>query len=155
METSQDDKHVNEFEEIEVFKDTKYWFKKDFQTIKRSFSSTIKNAPFIFIASIVFSFLMSGIGGNRTLENTLAYTLVFFPISLLGYAMFYVMIKKGYEIDPYEGAHIDTPQHANRFSINYILSSNMSKGRKIIFLFRLALYFLMIAGLLLAVFHKR
>ena len=63
--------------------------------------------------------------------------------------MFHVIATKGYDIDPYAGTHINTPHHANRFSVNYILSSNISYGRKIMFLFRLVIYALLVVGLLL------
>lgn len=155
MGDSEDQRHVNEFGEIEVLKDTKYWFKRDFQTIKRSFFSTIRNSPFVFIVAMFFSFLMSGLGNTKVgLDNILAYTLIFFPISLLGYFMFYVMIKKGYDIEPYVGTHINSAEHTNRFSVSYVVNSNMSTGRKTMFLVRLALYFLMVIGLLLSVFQK-
>lgn len=155
MENSKDLKHVNEFGEIEVLKDTTYWFKRDLQTIRRSFVSTIRNSPFVFIIAMFFSFLMSGLSTTKVgLDNILAYTLIFFPISLLGYFMFYIMIKKGYEIDPYVGTHINIAEHTNRFSVNYIVNSKMSTGRKIMFLIRLALAFLMVIGLLLSILQN-
>ena len=65
--------------------------------------------------------------------------------------MFHVIATKGYDIDPYAGTHIDTSQHANRFSVSYIMSSNMSTGRKVMFLLRYTMYVLLVLGLLLNV----
>ncbi len=149
----EDSQHTNEFGEIEAFKDTEYWFKKDFQTIKRSPTATLKAIPLILLATYLFSLLMTQLGGTGAdFPLAFIYSLVFSPIFLLGYLMFHIIATKGYDIDPYAGTHINSPQHVNRFSVSYIMNSDMPTGRKIMFLLRYAFYVLLAIGLLLNVF---
>lgn len=132
--------HTNEFGEIEAFRDTKYWFRRDLQTIKKSSIITFNRSPIIFLATILFSFLLSvsfnDIG--KDLGTLFANALSFFPIFLLAHFMFHVIFTKGYNVHQWWGTYIDNPKFEKRFSIKYILDSKMSKGRKIIFLLRLA-----------------
>lgn len=157
-QNQKDTEHTNEYGDIEVFKDTKYWFKRDIQTIKKSFIATFKFSHVILLITFVFSFLITRTGNTLlNFDDTLLYTAVLSPIFLLGYFIFYVIATKGYDIESYEGTHINIPEHARRFSIGYILRSNMSAGRKALFLLRLAFYIMLIIGLLLnafAIFKK-
>lgn len=149
----EDFKHTNEFGEIEVLKGTKYWFKKDFQTIKKSFKSAIKYSPIIFMVSLIIAVFASNFN-YKNIETIIYYTIIFFPITVLGYLMFYVIFTKGYDIDPYGGTHINSPEYSNRFSVGYILNSNMSGKRKVLFIVRLAFYLLIVGLLIVSAVRK-
>jgi len=155
MSEEKDLENVNEFGEIEAFKGTKYWFKRDLQTIKRSFVSTIKFSPIVFLTTLAFSALMTLFDNPKiNFYVAISYTVILFPIFLLGYLMFNVMVTKGYDIDPYAGTHIKTTKHANRFSVTHILRSDMTGRRKALHLLRLAIYILLVVGLLLNIFYS-
>ena len=140
--------HTNEFGEIEAFKDTKYWFKKDLLTIKKALKKVFKISPLIFLIALIFSSSITFLyNGSLNFFLIFIYLLILFPVFLLAYMMLYVMINKGYEIDAYEGTYIDTPKHDDRFSLDYLLTAKMSKKRKAIHIVRLAIYSFMTFGL--------
>lgn len=148
-------KHANEFGEIEAFKDTKYWLKRDLQTIKKSLITTFNRSPIIFLVTILFSFILSVSFNDmgKDLGTLFTNALSFFPIFLLAHFMFHVIFTKGYNVHQWLGTYIDNPKFEKRFSIRYILDAKMSRGRKIIFLFRLAFIgFIFITYLLRLIF---
>lgn len=147
--TNKDDlKHTNEFGEIEAHKHTKYWFKRDLGTIKSSLLFTIKCLPVVFMVSVLASWLLNVlIPTFTTFKDLLIYSFILFPVFSLGCFLFRIMLTKGYEIQHYIGTHVKNPQHRNRFSMNYIIGSDMTKSRKILFIIRLIFYWICAIGL--------
>ena len=95
----EDLKHRNEFGEIKIGTDTVYWFKRDWETIKRSFFKTIQAVPYVVIIVLIFSLLISRRDSQWDLKQALNLTLLLSLIALLGYWMIYALITKGYDID--------------------------------------------------------
>jgi len=151
----EDLKHTNEFGEIDMTKDTEYWFKRDFGTIKKSFLKTLKAFPFVVVPLYIFFLIITRTENNWNLRFSFGLTVIFSTIILLGYFMVYILVTKGYDIQPYQGTHIDNPNYDNRFSVKYILNSQMSTGRKFIFILRLFFYIIMLLGLLFTIFKDK
>ncbi|RJQ24761.1 hypothetical protein C4577_07050 [Candidatus Parcubacteria bacterium] len=151
MDEKNDIKHTSEFGEIKAFTNTKYWFKRDFKTIKKSFYASLKSSPIIFTITLAFSFLITITYSqeNYNIFATIVFSIILFPIFLFGYFMFCVMATKGYDIDPYVGTHIKTEQYTQRFSPIAILKSDMSKPQKALYLFRLIIFIALVIGLIL------
>lgn len=83
----EDLKHTNEFGDIEVFKDTSYWFKRDWKTIKNSFKNTLERTPFIVIFSIFPTTILSIYYKSTGIQEIFTlFTLTFF-LSLLANAL--------------------------------------------------------------------
>ncbi|MBI4009201.1 hypothetical protein HY357_03135 [Candidatus Roizmanbacteria bacterium] len=104
-------KHVDELGDIDIVKDTKYWFKRDIQTIKTAIKKTIQYSLYLLLISVLFSIIISySYNSNFQLDKVVFYTIVFFPIALLGYFLIYIMVKKGYNIDK-RGTSIDVERN--------------------------------------------
>lgn len=109
----EDYKHTNEFGEIEAFKHTKYWLKRDIQTIKKTLKSTIKFSPLLFLLSTVLATIMSFSYTSQFIADEIAfYALIFFPLFLLANLLIYVMVNKGYNISA-DGTTIDQSRNPN------------------------------------------
>lgn len=83
---------------VEVTKHTKFWFKKDVQTIKMSFLKTLWVLPYIYsVTFLVFIFLFEYLN-FEFFKLSLKYSLSFGSIIYLAYFLTHVMNTKGYNI---------------------------------------------------------
>ena len=118
MSNEEDLKHANEFGEIEAFKETKYWFKRDIETIIRSIKSLPKYITVVFFISLVTSLVFTLFENpSKNYSLALIYLLVLFPIFLLGFLLLHIIMTKGYGIYP-ESTYISTENLSNRFSLD-------------------------------------
>ncbi len=108
---AEDNKHVDEFGDL---KDTKYWFKRDIDTIKQNFRQTVKISPVLLIIALVLSFLINYSYSTLSFTLIIVTMLLFFPIVLLGHFLFLIMIRKGYNISR-SGTVIDTSRSSTPF----------------------------------------
>jgi hypothetical protein len=103
--------HANELGDV---KDTKYWFKRDYGTIKTALIKTVIISPLLLTISSLLSLAINFWGNTLTLNQFFITTIALTPISLLGYFLFYIMAKKGYNIyGDGGGTVIDDSQNPN------------------------------------------
>lgn len=155
MKEPGDREKVNEFGEIEAFKNTGYWFKKDTETIKKSFISTLKFSPVLITGTTLFCLIyIRSISGEILTKTSLILIISMSLLCILGYFLFHAIMTKGYDIHPYQGTHIGIGEHKNRFSIKYLLSSELKPGQKVLHLIRLFFYLLLVIGLFLNILES-
>lgn len=79
-------------------RNTRYWVKRDIRTFKRAFRSTLKYSLLIFLLSAITSMIISFIN-LKTFEFSYVrnFTLAIYLISSIGYFLFYIIAKKGYD----------------------------------------------------------
>lgn len=94
----EDYKHVNEFGDIEAFKDTPYWFGRDWKTFKNSFKSTLKHSPIVFLFAILPTIILCVYYKTNNISFIMVIFVMSFLLSLYGYFMFHVLVTKGYDI---------------------------------------------------------
>lgn len=156
MRKGEDRENVNEFGDIEAFKGTKYWFKRDIETIQNSLVSTLKFSPILIGATALLSlFYIRSINGEIINQISLIFTLSMSLLGVLAYFLLHVITTKGYDIHPYRGTHIKIEENVNRFSIKHILSSESQPGHKILHLIRLFFYLLFVIGLFLNILQEK
>ncbi len=90
-----DHKHVGELGDL---KDTKYWFKRDLSTMKLGLKKTAQVTPVLFLASFVFSLLITYLDQALRIYEVVLLSMIFLPIFMLGFFLFYIMVNKGYNI---------------------------------------------------------
>ncbi|MDD2822573.1 MAG: hypothetical protein PHQ59_00690 [Candidatus Daviesbacteria bacterium] len=78
---------------------TKDWFKRDINTIKNSFIYTLKKLHMITLFALVFSGILTYLYNDFSINKIIAYTIIFLPISFIGFFMVHVIETKGYDID--------------------------------------------------------
>jgi hypothetical protein len=89
---------------------TVWWFKKDLKTIINSFKLTIRLSP--LIGSVTF---LAVLGIDYFVDQKISgvevviLTLIFWPISLLGFFMLHVLETKGYKIKTFYGGYPNFP----------------------------------------------
>lgn len=94
-------------------KDTKYWFKRDLDTMKVGLVKTVRLTPILFLASFIFSLLINYMNQTLRIFELIILSVVFLPIFMLGYFLFYIMVKKGYNIHTHGGTVIDRSRAQN------------------------------------------
>jgi len=90
-----DHKHVGELGDL---KDTKYWFKRDLSTMKLGLRRTARVTPILFTSAIVFSLIVNHVNQTLSLIEVVFLSVIFLPIFMLGYFLFFIMVNKGYNI---------------------------------------------------------
>ena len=93
--TTEDHKHVGELGDL---KDTKYWFKRDLSTMKLGLNRTARVTPILFTSAILFSLRVNYVNQTLSLIEVVFLSVIFLPIFMLGYFLFYIMVNKGYNI---------------------------------------------------------
>lgn len=89
---------------IPLFGHTKEWFRKDIETIKNSAKTTVKNTPLIVSVTFFLVSLVYFLGVSRfSLFEVVIYSIIFSPLSILGYFLLHVMKTKGYDISGQTG----------------------------------------------------
>lgn len=83
---------------IPIKGNTKAWFKKDWQTIRKSFSATLRNSHIIGGLAALFVFLILYFQNTLMFINFFWLFICFYPIFLFGYFMLKVLKDKGYDI---------------------------------------------------------
>ncbi|MBL7159197.1 hypothetical protein ISS85_01865 [Candidatus Microgenomates bacterium] len=85
--------------EVPIKGHTKEWFKRDIETIKNSVRSTAKAifliGLFTFLATAGIYYLITF---RLDLFEIVIYSLIFWPVVVLGYFLLHVMKTKGYDI---------------------------------------------------------
>ncbi|OGD09341.1 hypothetical protein A2397_04925 [Candidatus Amesbacteria bacterium RIFOXYB1_FULL_44_23] len=88
-------KHSGELGDL---KDTKYWFRRDMETIKAAIYKTRNVSPLLLIISSLLSLGINYWSNSLSITQFLVTTVALTPISFLGYFLFYIMANKGYDI---------------------------------------------------------
>lgn len=91
----EDWKHTKELGEL---KDTKYWFNKDIGTIKKSLRKSFKISPLLLLIALTLSLAYNYFYDTFFLTQVLSITMVFYMVILFSYILFYVIVKKGYNV---------------------------------------------------------
>ena len=111
--SAEDYKHAGE---LGGLKDTKYWFKRDIGTFKKSFKKTIKLSPILLVVAVVLALGINYNDNSLVFESIAITTLSLFPIVLLGYFLFHVMVNKGYNIHSSGGGTVIDTSRNNKTS---------------------------------------
>lgn len=86
---------------VPLLGNTKEWFKRDIQTIKKSTKSTLKNLHWIYFATFtIFSAIDYLFTSSFNLKSNLLISLALFPVVIVGYLMLHILKTKGYDITP-------------------------------------------------------
>lgn len=92
---NQDLEHIGELGDL---KDTKYWFQRDLQTMKKGLNSAIGVLPYLITVALIVSVITNCIEQTLFFSTVVLLAVMIFPIIFLGYFLFYIMVNKGYNI---------------------------------------------------------
>jgi len=106
---TEDAQHTNELGDL---KDTSYWVKRDLQTFQKAFRSTIKFSPLLLLATLILATLTQYAYQFLSLGAIIRTTVVYYPIILLLYFLFYVIVNKGHNVSK-TGTTLDESRNEN------------------------------------------
>jgi len=92
---NRDSEHVCKLGDL---KDTKYWFRRDIGTMKKGLKKTVSQISVLLLATFVFSLFVNYANQTLRMYEVVVLSVMFLPIFMLGYFLFYIMVNKGHNI---------------------------------------------------------
>jgi hypothetical protein len=93
-----DEEYYKKLMEENELKDTKYWLKKDAEIFKKGINKILKVFGILLSVSLIISLLINYSYDTFSFSQILIMTLYIFPIVLLGFALIYSVVYRGYNI---------------------------------------------------------
>lgn len=74
--------------ELGDLKDTKYWFRRDFGTMRKGLDQTVRLTPTILLLACFFSLFVNYVNQTLRIYEVVVLSVMFLPIFMLGYFLF-------------------------------------------------------------------